>query len=725
MLRTTAPRLGLAAVVLASATVLTAAPALGQDATVPGIEPLSQAEADEIIADIERVAALAAEELAAFSSDRLDPALVIAEAGDDPDALREWVAANTRWVPYQGALRGADGVLLDRLGSNLDRALLLASLLEDAGLEVRLARATLPADVAAAALAAETERSLPAADAPAVITTVEELAGHRSAAQDTAAALADLVGAPPAAEDDAALAALGDHWWVQAQVDGAWMDLDPLLGADGARPQAEATIAPDALPDDQAHRVTLRVQLEDWEPDGLATWLPLEHTWELGDGSPFPSAELSFEYAFDEEPAAPLESIEDIAAQADFWRPLLWTDGERIRGEWFSTSGLDDDPTRNIISDQAEDAFGALSDLGAEEVAPTLSELSGVWLDYEVTRPGAEPISVRRELYDLLGADRPNAADLGHPMVSEEERLTRNQALLGVTDILVQGATLHPDELLRAWLQSYVDNRSALIALTSVAAGREDDRILPSFEARQPAPIELLSMAMARSNWQPTPGGTFIGAPNVWSEHLVYEPGEDGLETVEAVDIVVNEVSATPRAVDPWAARLEQGVLDTMVEHVLATTPGDNTWARFSADPGGWTVARSAEDLDALGAALSDVELGRIRAQLDDGGVVVIGPTDGAAPATWWHVDAASGTTLGLGQNGWGANLPENRSVSIVASNTVRAAARRQLGKKWVGEAADTGRLAGRIQAAHARSRGIQVEEINQGVIVRIYNLGK
>ena len=61
--------------------------------------------------------------------------------------------------------------------------------------------------------------------------------------------------------------------------------------------------------------------------------------------------------------------------------------------------------------------------------------------------------------------------------------------------------------------------------------------------------------------------------------------------------------------------------------------------------------------------------------------------------------------------------------MNIVASNTVRGAARNQLGTKWVGQAKDTGRLAGRIQAAAARSRGIKVTEINEGVIVRIYNL--
>ncbi len=37
----------------------------------------------------------------------------------DPEKLFEFVRDRTYWVPYQGALRGARGVLSDRLGSSL------------------------------------------------------------------------------------------------------------------------------------------------------------------------------------------------------------------------------------------------------------------------------------------------------------------------------------------------------------------------------------------------------------------------------------------------------------------------------------------------------------------------------------------------------------------------------------------------------------------------------
>ena len=84
--------------------------------------------------------------------DRWDPDYIVHEIGSDPDALFRWVRDNTFWIPYRGLLRGPVGVLLDRQGNSLDRAVLLATLLEHAGRTVRLAHGTLPREQAAAVL---------------------------------------------------------------------------------------------------------------------------------------------------------------------------------------------------------------------------------------------------------------------------------------------------------------------------------------------------------------------------------------------------------------------------------------------------------------------------------------------------------------------------------------------------------------------------------------------
>src|SRR5437879_6310605 len=75
--------------------------------------------------------------------DTFDPKAIVDKVGRDPVKLFEWVRDNTYWVPYQGCLRGHIGVPMDRLGSSLDRSLLLAELLRVAGHKVRLAHAGL------------------------------------------------------------------------------------------------------------------------------------------------------------------------------------------------------------------------------------------------------------------------------------------------------------------------------------------------------------------------------------------------------------------------------------------------------------------------------------------------------------------------------------------------------------------------------------------------------
>src|SRR5690348_5498354 len=76
-------------------------------------------------------------------SDTFDLDAIVKLTDGDPARIFAWVRDKTFWVPYRGELRGAAGVLMDRLGNSLDRALLLAELLRRAGQDVRLAHAQL------------------------------------------------------------------------------------------------------------------------------------------------------------------------------------------------------------------------------------------------------------------------------------------------------------------------------------------------------------------------------------------------------------------------------------------------------------------------------------------------------------------------------------------------------------------------------------------------------
>jgi hypothetical protein len=203
-----------------------------------------------------------------------DPAAVIEAVGRDPAALVAWVRSNTAWAPYQGELKGAAGTLMDRAGSSLDRTLLLAELMRLSGFQVQLAHATL-ADKEAAELMASSHS--PAAGAPGGSAAPGD--------PDVSGRIADQVqkihavigaGAGGAQEEggDAARRAAADHWWVQYQRGGAWVDVDPTVEpGKPTRAKASETF-PDvvsdgagSLPAKYAHTIEVNLVIEAWEDE--------------------------------------------------------------------------------------------------------------------------------------------------------------------------------------------------------------------------------------------------------------------------------------------------------------------------------------------------------------------------------------------------------------------------------------------------------------------------
>jgi hypothetical protein len=177
-----------------------------------------------------------------------DPQAIVDKVGRDPNKLFAWVRDHTYWVPYQGALRGPTGVLMDRLGGTLDRAFLLAELVRLAGQEVRLVHAELteaqarqlltqlrpvPREMPPMASPPTHEAALKLVDKYAkefqldgvsirknlekdwqASTRIREELGRRRV--DQVPRLAQAVGKPTEkAVDASVIPALRDHWWVQ------------------------------------------------------------------------------------------------------------------------------------------------------------------------------------------------------------------------------------------------------------------------------------------------------------------------------------------------------------------------------------------------------------------------------------------------------------------------------------------------------------------------------
>jgi hypothetical protein len=173
-------------------------------------------------------------------------------------------------------------VLLDRVGSNLDRAVLLAELLSRSGHEVRLAHAELSQDRARELLgkirSTPDRRSHAAAqgNAPNERKLIEEKASALVDAQSKALYLMVKDAAAKAGTRDEALAieAMRDYWWVERKEKGAWQELDILLPDSqpgSALAAASSTSAWNAkesradVPEADWHTVQLRLVIERYE----------------------------------------------------------------------------------------------------------------------------------------------------------------------------------------------------------------------------------------------------------------------------------------------------------------------------------------------------------------------------------------------------------------------------------------------------------------------------
>ena len=196
--------------------------------------------------------------------DTFDMAAVVQKVGRDPVKLFEWVRDETYLVPYRGLLRGHTGVLMDRLGNSLDRAVLLYTMLGSIGQTVRLATAELTNDQAGSLL--EKVRPVPAAGVPALASpssdpteavlrayaqehhvdqatlrqAIDKVSVEqqrvREAVQNRVTQQTDMIakaiGIPPrneAEESVTRIQGVKEHWWVEWQNGSTWTAFDPSL----------------------------------------------------------------------------------------------------------------------------------------------------------------------------------------------------------------------------------------------------------------------------------------------------------------------------------------------------------------------------------------------------------------------------------------------------------------------------------------------------------------
>lgn len=641
----------------------------------------SSAELEQVIDVIRNAFEEARTALEQLPRERFETDSVLEAADYDGDAIVAWFEQNTRWVPYPGVLRGADGVLLDRTGNSLDRSLLLARLLQDAGYDARLVRGQLAADAVEAVLSRAAASD--ADPSPVEPFFVDGVVAAAARTPGEAAALAELVGNLPGSVGPGVAASAADHWWVEAQLDAGWSAVDPLLNGPLAamRPAPLERFSPKLLPDSLFHKVTVRVVIERWDAGEIIEEVPLEHTLRAADAA-YHDFELQFvPYHFEPAPDGSTAAVEarTIAETAEEWLPVLRHGRDTIQQQGFDRGGnLERSPGRVAVARKAEQATSTLQGLGSSKESET-SQLTALWLEYQVDVPGREPNVVRRELFDLIGAARRRSGAIADLALDPAAFRERGRLLLGAHRIVVTSAELPPIALQKATEEFWVNHGPQIAGIVRLANGSEDDEVLQRAYAQPLIALDLLGLATARHLLSPNRSSIYIGSPNVLTTHFTVEL-EQSFSVRHTFDLAVNDVGVTANGSEPVGRiRLEQGVLDTILEAAMSESDGPSgnaaeLFALRGAATGGWQRV----DAESPEQTLPDTAHARIAAALAAGQIVVApGRLGRDLEPAWWEIDPATGTTLGIGFRGWGVEGVSDATMRGIGGAGARKGAKK------------------------------------------------
>lgn len=620
--------------------------------------------------------------------DSFDPRAIVATNDADPGRLIEWVRRETSWVPCRGALRGPVGVLQDRTGGSLDRALLLGELLRVAGHEVRLGSAKLDAPAAEALLkeVRQVEGQAAGADAPPAPTdeqirqsaetfahkhgldadllrrgALEGVLRTREMAARLAARVADqsetLSQALPAeanadAQDDArALAAIQDHWFVQYRKPGAdWTTAD-LLFPQG--PPAAALnearyidFRPDAgrlpLEDGDCHTIEIRVIAERLSAAKTSESVVLKRTLRPAELLGRRVAVVHHPVNWPEDLVSPSgeqlpERLTKALAEQAMWVPMLVVDDTpQYEGGVALDGTIDPRPVVPPVGQAGKAiASGVNRAAGLFDADPPAtakvepSYWSAEWIEMEIRQPDRPPTIVRREVFDLIGPAARAANRLELRADQPNLPLLRGAAVFGRTELLIAPARLAPDYIEHLAIESLLKGRTtieqALTDATRPAPGAASSAAMNI----KPFPGSLYNYAAIRFMVGRAQQAVYIDRVNISASHERLVPAAGDFKVRRILDLIVNDVSVR----HSWRGEarricLEQGVIDTNAE-VLATgeTGGHNMAAvaeRAGAEGVEWVVLRSVDDANWAKTKLTPDVTARIRAELSRGLTVVV-----------------------------------------------------------------------------------------------------
>jgi hypothetical protein len=557
---------------------------------------------------------------------------------------------------------------------------------------------------------------------------VKELVQKRVAAQ--AAMIAAAVGHPRAsalAEERASqVRALTDHWWVQWQNGPNWLDLDPTLP--DAQPgktmtAAQATATPtnySDLGDELLHTVQIKVVIEVWK-HGSVTEVPVL-TQDLlpADliGESVVLRQIPVHWPQDPnlfQERNPLERFKQTVLAQTEWLPVLSVGSKNVSKYSFNDYGDLTDSTMpgyvqnvmagRVLAHKEEEAVEGLGKsiggmLGGSvahnpspdekaPVQPQGTQVTAEWINYEVRIPGKPVRTIRREMFDLVGPAARSAKKVPLPQMTDAQRLERGLKLLGETEILPLVSYLPPEFVLHLAVKDALANREALLSLFRIADSSDLKASVGLASKLTQFPVQLIRLAaLARKKWSRFSDDVYLDRPNILSYYSRLSLNAKGQVLVrEGYDIVANEVAVrSTRGTDAFFVRLEQGLLDTNAEAILAAArcgslekePScrqiENTSELFNVSRKrgtDWLLLESVRDPGWEHMELPIDVRTRVEQDLAAGYTVLVPKQmvriESDSFVGWWRLNLRSGDTLGIGEAGGGQSGTESVLKNIVA----------------------------------------------------------
>lgn len=635
--------------------------------------------------------------------DRWDAEYVVAQTGRDSRALFTWVRDNTLWIPYRGILRGPTGVLMDRQGNSLDRALLLATLLKNAGHAVRLAHAELSDSQALAMLTGtnSTPTSHFRSEAPPPSVSSVRAAAARynldaSAIEETMRTREGAVAAVASALDarvtdqtrrlvqavdrrnqrndwqtrfDRALSARRDHWWVQIDSSGTWSDLDidaPAGSAGSALTLAQETRQlkeMEKLP--LYHEIVVRVITEQLSNGTLTERKAMEHVLRPADaiGKSIVLQFLPSTVVGDSAPPSVQSAIALGSAEQREWTVSLSVNDDVVANAILRANGRDPNAAT------PGGAFGGLGQAVGAAVSGSGAangDLSAAWIEYEIRVPGDSPRKIRRTVFDLIGPASRASANSSELTISDAQRTDRAMSLMMRTELLPIACRLSREFVSHLVAESLIRNKDLLRDAAQNFGKPPNEQLNSLVEKSAPLVSSLYSLALARFDWSGDDRYVYVDAPGLLTNH-VYPARRDSQTVIRsATDVVANDIGVSLGVRDAFPVRVAHGVFDTNAESSfqMAAAPIDDTGDAFALD-NPWVVLNDTSLVSKL--KMPDDVRQLIYDDLASGYTVVAprSPVEmpGQSFAGWWRIDPNTGNTLGIGATGWGNVAGENAVV--------------------------------------------------------------